>query len=130
MRNTKFFTTLYTALPSYQVILPSALHNEVWSCVSMGNSSNSKFCHLLWGQKKLKFRGSHYHPNFPPFQLSDCQESCFFCSFSKVFTFYISEKNVIKLSAIQTFSVLRNSVQASWTTKCLFCGWVLFWRTK
>ena len=53
-----------------------------------------------------------------------------FCFFCKVFTLYRSRKNLWKLTVIQTSTVPDNSVHVSCAPKCLFCGFVLFWRTN
>ena len=67
-------TTLNVALSSYQTFLPYALHNEMWSCVCMVNSSKSNFLH----QRHLELWESRDFPNFPPLYPINCQESCIF----------------------------------------------------
>ena len=80
------FKTLNGALSSDQTFLRCNLHTEVWSCVRMGNSSNSTFLH----QRDLEIWDSHVHPRFPPLYPLNCQESCNFCSICKIFTPYFS----------------------------------------
>ena len=54
----------------------------------------------------------------------------FFCSFCRLFTLYITVKNVGKLTVIQMSTVPHNSVQISFTPHCLLCRFVVFWRAK
>ena len=46
----------------------------------------------------------------------------FFCSYCKIFTHYISRKNVGKLTVIQKSTPAHNSVQFCCTPKHLLCG--------
>ena len=119
------FTTLNAAFSSYQAILPCATHSEVCSCVWMGNSSKSTFLRLLLISKISNFGAAMI---IQVFQLSllNCQESCFSCSFCKIFTLYISRSTVGKLNVIQTSTVPHNAVQISRTPNYLFCGFVTF----
>ena len=67
-------TTLSATLSSNQTFLPYVQHNEVWSCVWMGNSSKSNFLH----QRDLELWDSRDLPNFPPPYPTKCQESSIF----------------------------------------------------
>ena len=91
----------------------------------MGNSSKSNF-----HQPDFELWDSFDFPNFPPLYPINCQKSCIFCSFCKVFTLYSSRKIVWKINVIQTSTAPHNYVQVSCAPKRLFRGFVLFWRTK
>ena len=73
--NNTNFTTLNGALSSYQTILPCTQDTEVWSCVSMGNSSLSIYLHYrdheLWA-------GHDHHPSCPTLYPLNWQEICIF----------------------------------------------------
>ena len=66
------FTTLNAALSSYQTFLPCAMHSEMWSCVCMGNSSESKF----FQQRDFELWDSYDPPKCPTLWQIKCQESC------------------------------------------------------
>ena len=54
--------------------MPCAPHSEVWSCVWMGNWSESNFLY----QWDLELWDSGDLSNFPPLYPINCQESCIF----------------------------------------------------
>ena len=54
----------------------------------------------------------------------------FFCSVCKIFTLYISRKNIGRLTLIQMSTAPNNSVEVSCTPNRLLGGFVPSWRTK
>ena len=122
--------TSNVGLSSYQTVLPSILHSEIWFSVWMGNLSKITFLHLIQCQQYLDFWNSHDRPSLLSFYPVNFPKFCIFCSFCKLFTLCLSRKNFEKLIVIQMSTLAHISVQSSCSPNNWFCGFVLFWRTK
>ena len=120
------FTNFNDALSSQQTFLPCVLHSEVWSCVWMGDSNESRFFH----QRDPELWDSHDLPSFIPLYPLNCQENCIFLFICKFFILNITGNNVRKLTVTQTSTVQHISVQVFCTPSCLLCGFVFLWRAK
>ena len=70
------------------------------------------------------------HYNFHLFFRRIAKDLAFCRSFCKIFTLHNSRKSKKKLTIIRTSTAPHNSMQISCTSKCLFCGFVIFWRTN
>ena len=113
-------------LSTKQTVLPCALHNEVWSCVRIGNKSRSTFFFRFRINEISIFEAVMIIQFFLLFINEISKKLSFSCLYCKVFTIYIVRKNVWKLTIIQTTTVPHNSLQVFLHQNACFVGLYFF----